>query len=162
MSQVRVHVNNQQSLFDVFADRITAAVRSVLEAHHVMTGEISVAIVDDARIQHLNRTHLNHDFPTDVLSFLYESQRPKGMDRKIDGELVVSADTARRVGREYGLAEHDELLLYVVHGTLHLVGFDDDTDEARLHMRNQERQHMRQLGIKLPEESISGSTETQP
>lgn len=162
MSQVRVHVNNHQSLFSVDPDRITGAVCSVLDANDISYGEISVAIVDDARIQLLNRKHLNHDYPTDVLSFLYESQLSAGTDRSVDGELVVNVDMACRVGREYGMAEHDELLLYVVHGTLHLVGFDDDTDEAQLQMRDQERQHMRQLGIELPKESLPGQSEARP
>lgn len=161
MPSVRVHVNNQQSLFDINSDRIAEAVRSVLADHDVSKGEVSVALVDDARIQLLNCQHLNHDYPTDVLSFLYESHFSVGTDRSVDGELIVNTDMARRVGREYGLAEHDELLLYVVHGALHLVGFDDDTVESQRQMRDQERQHLRRLGIELPEESLPGQTEAQ-
>lgn len=157
MSKIRISVNNQQSLFDVDRDRIVEAARSVLDSQQITAAEISVAIVDDPQIHTLNREHLNHDYPTDVLSFLYEST-----PQSIDGELIVSTDTARRVGREHSMQEHDELLLYIVHGTLHLLGFDDDTDEAQLEMRALEQQHMSQLGIQLPSESPPSQSEARP
>ncbi len=148
MPKTRVSVSNHQSLFAVDTDRVVAAVNGVLDANGIVSGEVGVAIVDDPQIHVLNRKHLDHDYPTDVLSFLYEAT-----GATIDGELVVSTETARRVGQQHGMQEHDELLLYVVHGTLHLVGFDDDTDDAQAEMRSQERRHLLGLGIELPDES---------
>jgi probable rRNA maturation factor len=156
MSQIRISVNNQQSLLDIDQERLVAAIQAVLNAQRISAAEISVAVVNDSQIQILNREYLDHDFPTDVLSFLYDST-----ERSLDGELIISTDTARRTAPEHGMHELDELLLYVVHGTLHLVGFRDDTDEARLEMRAQERRHMRQFGVSLSDSPMTNRTEPQ-
>ena len=155
MSEIRVNVSNHQTLFEIDDDQIVAAVSSVLKAQQISAAEVSVAIVDDPQIHVLNREHLNHDYPTDVLSFLYEAT-----DTLIDGELIVSTDTARRVGAEHGMQEHDELVLYIVHGALHLVGFDDDTDAAQIEMREHERRHMLGLGIDVPDEPALPQSQT--
>ena len=81
---------------------------------------ISVAVVDDATIAVLNRQFLRHEGPTDVLSFLLEQD-----EDGLEGEVVVSAETARRTAPRFGWSEGEELLLYVIHGTLHLAGYDD-------------------------------------
>ena len=150
MAEIRVNVSNHQSLFDVDVQRIVDAVRRILVTHGFSSGEVCVAVVDDSQIHMLNLRHLNHDYPTDVLSFLYEAS-----DSSIDGELIVSSDTARRVGSEHGLREHDELLLYVIHGALHLVGLDDDTEDAQAEMREHERRYLQAFGIDLPAEPMT-------
>ena len=152
MSPFRVSINNQQDVVEIDQQRVVAAIRRVLAYHGVTTAEVSVAVVNDARIHALNRVFLNHDYPTDVLSFVYQAS-----ENTVDGELVVSAETALRAGAEYGMAAQDELLLYIVHGTLHLVGCDDQTDEARRVMRARERDIMQQLGITLPGQTRPGN-----
>ena len=147
MSPIRVSINNQQDVVRIDQRRVDDAIRRVLAGHGITNAEISVAVVDDARIHTLNRVHLSHDYPTDVLSFVYETS-----ENTVDGELVVSAETALRAGAEHGMTAHDEVLLYIVHGTLHLVGCDDQTADARKAMRAHERAVMQQLGITLPEQ----------
>ena len=94
---------------------------------------ISVAVVDDAAISKLNEEFLRPPGPTDVLSFLLE----RG-DEFLDGEVVVSAETALRMAPRYGWSAGEELLLYVIHGTLHLAGYDDATPQQRAMMRSRE------------------------
>ena len=141
MPPIRVSINDQQDLVQVDQQRVVDAIQRVLAGHGVTTAEVSVAVGDDARIQALNRVHLSHDYPTDVLSFVYHAN-----GNTVNGELVVSAETARRAGAEHGMAPHDELLLYIVHGTLHLVGCDDQTDDARRAMRAHERSFIAAIG----------------
>lgn len=105
-------------------------------------GEIGIRVSNDAGIHEINRKHLGHDYPTDVISFAYHAQ-----GTTIQGELVVSVDTARRRAAELGWPEAHELLLYVVHGTLHLAGMDDRSANERAQMRDAEREIMVQLGI---------------
>ena len=96
--------------------------------------KVVVAIVDDATIAELHERFLDVPGPTDVLSFPH-------------GEIVVSADTAAREGHARGLAPIDELVLYVVHGALHLAGHDDRNDKDRKKMRAAERRILKQLGL---------------
>ncbi len=120
---------------DAAADpRLVQAVEAIFRDAHVEHATLSIAIVDDPTIHRLNRQYLDHDYPTDVLSFLLERD-----ERGLEGEVIVSVDTAGRRAAEFGWSVADELLLYVIHGTLHLVGHDDQTESARVEMRAAER-----------------------
>ncbi|MEK9137871.1 MAG: rRNA maturation RNase YbeY, partial [Bacteroidota bacterium] len=79
-----------------------------------------LAFVDNREIRKINRTFLKHDFATDVLSFLLG-------DGNLLGEVVISTEYAAREAKRHGLAVEEELLRYVAHGTLHLLGYDDVT-----------------------------------
>lgn len=105
-------------------------------------GEIGIRVTTDAAIHQINREYLGHDYPTDVISFPYAASQPH-----IEGELVVSVDTASERAGDLGWSFEHELLLYVVHGTLHLTGMDDQQPEDRRAMRSAERDVMLQLGV---------------
>ena len=147
----RIDVTNQQSVLKINARRLRTGVRRVLEWERVPEADVSVAVVDDAAIQQLNRRHLQHGYPTDVLSFLLEREGPPGVRRarRIEGEVVVSAETALRRAAEFGWHPAWELLLYVVHGTLHLCGYDDQTPPQRRQMRDRERTILQNWGMTI-------------
>jgi probable rRNA maturation factor len=115
---------------------------------------VSVAIVDDPTIHRLNRQFLEHDYPTDVLSFAL-AEPPR-----VEGEIIASIDTARREAAEAGWAPEDELLLYAVHGALHLVGYRDKTSAEAAVMRTAERSVLARLGVTVsPSDSRWQSSE---
>lgn len=93
-----------------------------------------VALVDDRTIAELHERFLGEPGPTDVLSFPH-------------GEIVVSGDTALREARARGIPPVHELALYVVHGALHLAGYDDRTPRGRGRMRAAERRVLAALGL---------------
>ena len=139
---LEIEIHNAQSLHPVDAPRLQAAIRSLLDDEGVRAGVISLAVVDDQAIQQLNDRFLGHDRPTDVLSFLLDRQ-----DDRLEGEVIVSAETASACASRFGWSTDDELLLYVTHGLLHLVGYDDQTPRDRHRMRNRERHHLARLGL---------------
>jgi len=106
-------------------------------------GDIGIRVTGDAEIHRINRDHLGHDYPTDVISFPYAAESPH-----IEGELVVSVDTASERAATLGWRFDDELRLYVVHGTLHLTGMDDLEPQNRAAMRRAERDVMLELGVR--------------
>lgn len=122
--------------------RFHDAVIAAAEHRGFRTGRIGVRVTDDATIHELNRKHMGHDYPTDVISFGYESRQ-----QHVEGELVVSFDTARDRADEIGWPVSSELLLYVVHGVLHIAGMDDQDPEERRQMRRAEQEVLNQLGI---------------
>jgi probable rRNA maturation factor len=142
-----IEIANEQNALPLDEDRLKKAADAVLRAGGVSEGSLSIAVVNDAAIHLLNQKYLDHDCPTDVLSFVLERA-----GRRIEGEVIASAETAARAAAEFGWSAQDELLLYVVHGTLHLVGYDDATDELRRHMRAAERRHLASFGLELREE----------
>ncbi len=137
-----IEISNQQAEIQFDAQRIRRAAEAIVRDAGVTDLQLSVAIVDDATIHELNRRYLEHDYPTDVLSFLLERD-----DEHLEGEVIASAETAGHTAAQYGWTADDELLLYVVHGTLHLVGYDDGTPEHRAAMRRQERRYLATFGL---------------
>lgn len=152
-----IHLTNNQKLLRIDQQVITEVVTGTLTAEAVARAEIVIALVDDETIHTVNREHLQHDFPTDVISFLYDSNNQdepttpgdtlRGAGLWIDGELVISTETAIREARNYDWNPLDELRLYLVHGLLHLCGYDDQSDFERAIMRNRERDVLKQWNV---------------
>lgn len=140
-----VEIANEQTACTIDESLMRRAILEILAGEGVVRGQISVALVDDPTIHEINRRHLQHDYPTDVISFVLECE-----DGYLDGEVVASADTACCVAGELGWPAESELLLYVVHGTLHLVGYDDQSDEDRKEMRIRERLYLARFGLVPP------------
>jgi probable rRNA maturation factor len=147
----------QHGQHEEIAPRIKQAVTIVMTEAGVKSAEVSVAVVDDATIWKLNREFLEHDYPTDVLSFLLNHDGANHDGAKLEGEIIVSADTAAREAVEHDWATENELLLYVVHGALHLVGLEDSTPTQKQQMRDREKHVLAQIGIEVPPNS-----QTQP
>jgi len=137
-----VSITNAQSTHPIDSDRLEGAVRTILAKEGAKSATVSVAIVDNATIHRLNREYLKHDEPTDVLSFVLDEN-----EKTLDGEVVVSADTAAATAARFGWTADDEVLLYVVHGTLHLLGYDDRQPDALRQMRDRERHYLGTLGL---------------
>jgi probable rRNA maturation factor len=134
---IHIAIANRQRALPVDRRRLRRVLRTILKDEGIAEAEISLAIVDDRTIRELHRRYLGQDEATDVLSFVFE--RSEG---RLEGEVVVSADTARTAGARYGNSPADELLLYVIHGTLHLAGYRDDSRRARASMRAKERKYL--------------------
>jgi probable rRNA maturation factor len=142
-----ITVVNRQSLWPVQAGWLTECLQQVLLMEQVASADIELSIVDDAEILRVNREFLGHDWPTDVISFSYVERPagvdplrlPRGLGLELDGELIVSAETALRLSMQHGWSPDDELLLYCVHGCLHLCGYDDQSDSEQRLMRQRER-----------------------
>jgi probable rRNA maturation factor len=131
-----IPVVNRQRRVRVRAHEVRELVRAVFRAEGAGEPWVSVALVDDATIAEVNRRWLGHDGPTDSIAFAYdEDPGPDGMR----GEVVVSAETARREARKRGVEPRGELLLYVAHGVLHLLGWEDDTPARRRSMNARAR-----------------------
>lgn len=139
---IDVQVANEQEVHPIDKRRLKQAAKAVVSEHGIREAEISIGVVNDARMHELNRQYLDHDYPTDVLSFVLELE-----DGQLEGEIIVSADYAAREAQRFGWSTMDELVLYVIHGSLHLVGFDDQTPEAKRQMREQEVRFLRQFGL---------------
>ena len=131
-ASIKIEIANQQTFLSLDERLLRAAVRRVLGEAGVRKARISLAVVDDTTMARLNRRYLHHRGPTDVLSFALDECDG------LEGEVIVGAQVALRTAPQFGWSPHDELLLYVVHGALHLVGLDDRTDKQRVEMRKRE------------------------
>jgi probable rRNA maturation factor len=139
---MQIHFSDQQSNHSFDSQRCISAAQMIVEEAGYKSAEISIAIIDDETIHELNRRHLGHDYPTDVLSFVFEDNTDH-----LFGEVIVSADTAARNAHDYGWTTNDEVLLCVIHGVLHLVGYDDTNPEARAEMQDREQLFLSRFGL---------------
>jgi probable rRNA maturation factor len=137
-----VKIVNNQTAMPIDKKRLREAVRMILEDESIAKAKICVAVVDDPTIAGLHQRYLNDPDPTDVLSFVLERSQ-----KHLEGEIVVSADTAAANAADYNMTPEDELLLYVIHGTLHLVGYDDTSPKKEKEMRAKEREYLARCGL---------------
>ena len=139
---IKVSVAIPQQVVTIDRGCMRHIVRTVLEGEGIANAEISLAFVDNATSQRLNKRYLDHDEPTDILTF------PLGeAGDKLAGELVVGAEVAQAQAHK---REHDvqaELALYVIHGLLHLCGFNDKSADQVAKMRQRERHYLGILGL---------------
>jgi probable rRNA maturation factor len=146
MDTIEVEISDTQGHLRTDPSEVIDLARRVLMGEGRRNASISIALVDEASIHALNRVHLSHDWPTDVISFTLSNPD----DPILAGELVVSAEMAVATAIEDGVQPRDELALYIVHGLLHLCGYDDSTDAEAAEMRRREDEILTGSGYANP------------
>jgi probable rRNA maturation factor len=131
---IEIQISNTQGFLNVDALRLAGLARRVLEDEGITRGQISLVLVDDATIHRINRQYLGHDWPTDVISFILSESD----ESELAAELVISAEMAAATAHEMSVAPANELALYVIHGLLHLCGYDDRSEQDIRRMRDRE------------------------
>jgi probable rRNA maturation factor len=145
ITRYAISLANEQASHAVDETQLIAAATAVVADSAFESASLSIAVVDDETMRALNRQYLDHDYPTDVLSFSLDDD-----GRHLEGEIIVSADTAAAAAVEHGTTPAAEQLLYVIHGTLHLVGYGDKSPEEADAMRAAEARYLHHFGVELP------------
>lgn len=110
--------------------------RTVAESEMKRIGDIAIIFCSDGYLLDVNRKYLGHDYFTDIITFDYcEGER-------LSGDLFISVDSVRENAIEYGTEFGNELNRVMVHGLLHLIGYDDHTEEDVKTMREKENQYL--------------------
>lgn len=113
-----------------------AWLKAVSEEEGRRLGQISVIFCSDPYLLEINRKYLGHDYYTDIITFDYSESDT------ISGDLFISVDTVRSNAEYYSADFKDELDRVIVHGVLHLIGYDDHTDEQSAEMRARENHYL--------------------
>ena len=137
----KVSIASPQELVKLDRPRLREIVKQVMAEEDIKDYEISLAFVDNPTIHGINKRFLEHDEPTDVITFPYSS------GKVLVVELVIGVEVALEQARVGGHEVDAELALYVIHGLLHLVGYDDKDAHDRKQMRVRERYHLNGLGL---------------
>jgi probable rRNA maturation factor len=140
---IRVSIASPQEKVAPPYERLREVGRTVLEGEGVKEAKVSLALVDNPTIHGLNKRFLDHDEPTDVITFPLSGPGAK----TLEGELVIGVEVALEQAAERGHPVEDEICLYVIHGLLHLVGYDDRTAKDARAMRAKEREYLKVLGL---------------
>lgn len=144
---IQVAVSNRQRSVKLSAARAKRSARRVLLEMGFVKAELSVAFVDDGEMRLLNSTYRGVKTSTDVLAFAMGEGRVGRVNPHVLGDVVISADTAAFQAKEHGRRLSEEVDGLLVHGILHLIGYDHERSpsEARI-MRAKEHRLCRLLG----------------
>jgi len=125
-----VLIDNRQETHPAMLDRIELKARAILDALGCPEKELSILLVDDLQIADLNATYLNREGPTNVIAFPMQEGEFADVSPDLLGDVVISVDTAEREGVAAGMDVETRTVELLVHGVLHLMGYDHEHDEA--------------------------------
>jgi probable rRNA maturation factor len=112
--------------------KIKKLIESIVTSEKFVPGEINIIITSDKNLIKINRQFLKHNYYTDVISFSYNHENI------INGEVYLSLDTIKKNAINYNVSLNRELLRVIIHGILHLCGYEDDTAKKKKIMREKE------------------------
>jgi len=121
------------------------AIRHVVDAEGATLVHVSLVLSDHETVRRLNQSYLDHDYNTDVLSFSLRDgpgPSPPTDDTAVEGEIYVDLDTAAERHGEFDTSFDREAYRYVLHGLLHLLGYDDADPSGQTTMRKKENQYL--------------------
>ena len=142
---LNVHEVNDKSWQKSFKRRAKQLVKNILKKEELKCSYINLVFCDDEKIRNINRKYLKHDYETDVLTF-YD----KDDDGLVESDVIVSVETVLENSKRYKTKFKDELNRVVVHGVLHLCGYDDDTRSGKIKMRKREKHYLNFSAAKTP------------
>lgn len=135
MSNYKINIETILASKKIKKRRIKQVAETVLSEEQVADAEITIVLVDDEYIKKLNNEYLNQNDTTDVISFQLEGFQEGDF---LEGEIYANENQIERQALEYGVSAENELYRIVIHGILHLIGYDDQTTGEKTTMTKKE------------------------
>lgn len=183
---MKLEIINLQKLYPIDKNSIKKIVRSVLKFEK-KDAELNIVFTDNKRIKEINKTFLEHNYATDVITFAYDEaslnndkasynldriaspcnkRGIKGGDQErtkktagkkgavrgntLTGEIIISVEMAKKLAQKHDCAVEGEIALYLVHGLLHLLGYNDEQKSAAKKMHQREGELLSSFGLCVP------------
>ncbi|HEY9559906.1 MAG TPA: rRNA maturation RNase YbeY [Anseongella sp.] len=139
MSRETIHFFSEDSPFRLKGKtKVRQWLKSVAAAENYRIAEISYIFCSDIYLLEMNRSYLDHDTFTDIITFEHTSEQDA-----LAGDIYISVDRFRENAEKFGVSETEEMLRVMVHGVLHLCGYKDKAPEDTVAMRNKEDVYIR-------------------
>lgn len=122
-------------------EKYTEWLKKVIDSENFVLGDLCYVFTDDKELRGINKQYLNHDFETDIITFDYT----EGLELK--GDIFISKDRVEENAEKYKTSFLEELNRVMVHGILHLMGFNDKTEKEQERMRELEEQKMQMFHV---------------
>ncbi len=139
MIQAILEIFNQSenSSFHLPEEKLLSTINQIYQDHQMSFEWINVILLNSDEHTTMNAQYLNHDYPTDILTFEFEE------GEKMNGELYLNVDVAQSNSTEYKVSLENELSRLIIHGSLHLTGQGDHSDEERRQMKVLEDRYLK-------------------
>lgn len=141
-----IHIEINPSLFASPVPEILEGAALAVLTHQSAEGDLTIVFTDDTQLHELNREYLGIDAPTDVLSFPASETDPES-GRRYLGDILISIPRAEKQAGKAGHALEAEVQLLIVHGTLHLLGYDHAEAEEKARMWKTQAEILESLGL---------------
>lgn len=125
-----------------FKKLVRRIIKVILYDEKTVCGTINIRFCDDKEIKIYNKKYLSHNYETDILTFYYENDV-----NSIDSDILISTETIKRNSIKYKSGFKNELLRVIIHGVLHLCGYNDSTVMQKVKMREKENSYLKKLII---------------
>ena len=136
-----VFIKNQQEIIPVEAKKIRKAAERILASLRISGYELSVLLLDNKGIRAVNKKYLNRNRPTNVISFSLTEGEFGNINPQVLGDVVISVEKALEQAETRGTSLEEELTFLLIHGILHLVGYDHEKKGSeREKMRKKEKE----------------------
>jgi len=143
---MKIWIRNRQKHIPLDLRKIRRAAQRILAELGFLEAELSLLFVNDRQIQTLNRKYLRRDKPTNVLAFSMREGEFSTLHPHLLGDLVISVETAKRQSNRFGLDGAEMVILLMVHGVLHLIGYEHEgTKKGAREMTLKQRELFRQV-----------------
>lgn len=112
--------------------RVLAWLQAFQDHHHITIAAVDFIFCTDDYLLEINRQHLNHDYYTDIITFPYRE------GTELMSDIFISVDRVKENAEDHGVSFQEELIRVMAHGLLHLIGYDDKSEDKRTEMRKEE------------------------
>ena len=145
---MKLNIINLQKLHFIDKNRVKKLISSILKVEK-KNAELNLVFTDNKKIKKINKTFLGHNFATDVISFAYNNS---SLENNISGEIIISVEMAVKLAQKLKCTIEGEIALYLVHGLLHLLGYNDKLkrDARKMHQREKELLSMYGYDVSIP------------
>ena len=145
---MKLNIINLQKLHFIDKNRVKKLISSILKVEK-KNAELNLVFTDNKKIKKINKTFLGHNFATDVISFAYNNT---SLENNISGEIIISVEMAVKLAQKLKCTIEGEIALYLVHGLLHLLGYNDKLkkDARKMHQREKELLSMYGYDVSIP------------
>jgi len=145
---MKLNIINLQKLHFIDKNRVKKLISSILKVEK-KNAELNLVFTDNKKIKKINKTFLGHNFATDVISFAYNNA---SLENNISGEIIISVEMAVKLAQKLKCTIEGEIALYLVHGLLHLLGYNDKLkrDARKMHQREKELLSMYGYDVSIP------------
>ena len=123
---MKIHFRNEQNLLSISENSTVDAVNFFLDKEKVDCDELSIYLIDDEKIANLHHHYFQDSSPTDCISFPIDAPGEREDGTCFLGEIFVSTETALSYATAHNIDPCQEVLLYIIHGLLHLIGYNDE------------------------------------